>query len=115
MKEKKTLSEKTNNSPSPVWLSWLEYHPIDQKVIDSIPSQGTYSGCWFKPQSVRVQEGNQSMFLAHTDVSFFFCLPHPSKSNEKKCPQVSIKNFFFKKTNNSTTKQPNSKMGKGLE
>ena len=24
------------------WLSWLEYHPVDQKVTGLIPGQGTY-------------------------------------------------------------------------
>ena len=26
------------------WLSWLEHHPIHQKVAGSIPGQGTYLG-----------------------------------------------------------------------
>ena len=29
------------------WLSWLEHHPVRQKVTDSIPSQSTYLGCGY--------------------------------------------------------------------
>ena len=29
------------------WLNWLEHHPIHQKVVGLIPSQGTYLGCRF--------------------------------------------------------------------
>ena len=31
------------------WLSWLESCPIHQKVVGSIPTQGTYLGCRFDP------------------------------------------------------------------
>ena len=31
------------------WISWLECCPIFQKVVSSIPSQGTYPGCGFGP------------------------------------------------------------------
>ena len=37
--------------PWPVWLSWLECRPIDQKVVGSIPSQDTYLGCRLGPWS----------------------------------------------------------------
>ena len=33
-----------------MWLSWLEHHPINQKVVGLIPGQGTYLGCTFVPQ-----------------------------------------------------------------
>ena len=38
------------------WLIRLEHHPIDHKVVDSIPSQGTCLGCGFNPQSGHIQE-----------------------------------------------------------
>ena len=33
------------------WLICLEYCPIHKRVVGSIPSQGTYLGCRFCPQS----------------------------------------------------------------
>ena len=30
-------------------FSWLECRPVHQKVVGSIPSQGTYLGCGFEP------------------------------------------------------------------
>ena len=38
------------------WLSWLECHPIHQKVEGLIPSQGTYLGCGFDPWSGCLQK-----------------------------------------------------------
>ena len=32
-------------------LSWLERRPVDGKVVGLIPSQDTYPGCLFDPQS----------------------------------------------------------------
>ena len=37
--------------PWPVWLSWLEHHPIHQKVTDLIPRQSTCLDCGFRPCS----------------------------------------------------------------
>ena len=39
-----------------VWLSWLQHCPVHQKVAGSIPSQDTYLGCGFDPQSGQAQE-----------------------------------------------------------
>ena len=73
-------------------LSCLEHHhPVDRRVTGLIPGQGTYPGCGFDPWSGYVREGNQLMFLSHTDVSFSLCLclclclslPSLSKSNKK--------------------------------
>ena len=33
-----------------VWLCWLEYHPINWKIVSLIPSQGTYLGFGFGPR-----------------------------------------------------------------
>ena len=38
------------------WLIWLEHSLVHQKVAGLIPSQGTYLGFWFDPQSHLVQE-----------------------------------------------------------
>ena len=35
--------------PWPVWLSWLEHHPINQMAMGLIPSQGTCLGYRFGP------------------------------------------------------------------
>ena len=32
-------------------LSWWEHPPVHQKAADSIPGQGTYTGCGFNPPS----------------------------------------------------------------
>ena len=37
------------------WLSWLDHHPVYQKVVGSFPRQSAYIGCGFDPC-------NQSMF-----------------------------------------------------
>ena len=39
--------QKSYNVPWPMWLSWLEHHPINRKVMGSIPSQSTCLGCGF--------------------------------------------------------------------
>ncbi|KAF6119889.1 hypothetical protein HJG60_010272 [Phyllostomus discolor] len=48
------------------WLNCLQCYPMHQKVVGSIPSQGTCLGCWFDLLSpVRVcMGGNHSMFLS---------------------------------------------------
>ena len=46
------------------WLHWFEHSPIHQKVVGSIPGQGTYLGCGFHPHSGHIQEAtNQCFFL----------------------------------------------------
>ena len=32
---------KIGSSPWPVWLSWLEHRPVDQRLAGLIPGQGT--------------------------------------------------------------------------
>ena len=32
------------------WFGWLNHRPIHQKVVGSIPSQGTHLGCGFDPR-----------------------------------------------------------------
>ena len=68
---------KVNLGAWPVWLSWLEHHPLDQRVVGSIPRQGTYPGCGFNPWLGRVWQGNQ-ITVSHSDVS-----PSLSLYNEK--------------------------------
>ena len=46
-------------------LSWLQHHPIHQKVTGSIPSQGTYLGCRFDPQWRRIWEATLDVSLLH--------------------------------------------------
>ena len=38
-------------------LTWSEHHPIHQKAVGSIPSQGMHLGCGFDNQSGCIQEG----------------------------------------------------------
>ena len=59
--------------PWPVWLSWLEHHPVHEKFGGLIPRQGTHLGCGFSPQSARVWEATyQCFFLSF--LPFFLCL-----------------------------------------
>ena len=84
--------------PWPMWLSWLEHHPLNQRAMDSIPSHGSYPVCGLDPWSGWVGEGNQLVFLFHIYVSLLlspsFCpplsLPLPLKAMNK-CPWVKIK------------------------
>ena len=34
-----------HHDPWPVWLSWLEFRPVKQKITGLIPGQGTRVGC----------------------------------------------------------------------
>lgn len=36
--------------PWPVWLSWLERCPANQRVVGSVLGQGTHEGFGFNPQ-----------------------------------------------------------------
>ena len=70
-------------------LSWLENHPVHQKVVGSIPGQGTYLGCRLDPQSGCVPE--------ETDWCFFLSLslsktkkPKKQKPNAPKPPNKNI-------------------------
>ena len=49
------------------WLSWLEHHPVQQKVASSIASQGTYLSCGFDPWLGCVWE--VTIDVSHIDVS----------------------------------------------
>ena len=71
-----------------MWLSWLERHPINQKVVGLIPGQGTYLGCSSVPWSGHKQEATDQSFSL-TSMFLSLCLPLSpslSKSNEKNVP-----------------------------
>ena len=53
---------------------------MHQKVMGSIPSQGTYLGCGFVPGP----GVSQSIFLSHINVSLSLSLPLSLKSISKK-------------------------------
>ena len=73
------------------WLSWLEHHPIHQKAVGSIPSQGTYLVCRFHPWSGCICEAaNQCFSLA----SLSFSLP-PSPFLSVKSINTSSDEIFF--------------------
>ena len=67
------------------WLSWLEHCSIHQKVVGSIPSQGTYLDCGFNsptilPISIAHEEAtNQCFSLLFLPLPLAFSL----KSTEK--------------------------------
>ena len=42
------------------WLSWLEHHPIHQKVASFIPGQGTYLGFEFDLWLGQVQKATNA-------------------------------------------------------
>ena len=44
------------------WLSWLEHHPVHQKIAGSIPGQGTDLGCGLNPLSGCIQEAAKPCF-----------------------------------------------------
>ena len=52
------------------WLSWLEHHLINQNVMGSIPSQGTYLGCrfdsWLGLINVLIFSFSVSLSFTHT-------------------------------------------------
>ena len=45
-----------------VWLSWMECSPINQKVVSSIPTQGTSLGCGFCPWLRHTRETSDGSF-----------------------------------------------------
>ena len=53
--------------PWPEWLSWLERHSVNQKVVGSIPSQGTCLRCG-SGSSWGTYE-RQPIDVSHMDVS----------------------------------------------
>ena len=58
---------KLMEQPLPVCFSWLEYHPINQRVMGLTVCQGTYIGFNFSPQSWYIQEATKRCF-SHIDV-----------------------------------------------
>ena len=40
------------------WFSWLECCPLHQRIVGSIPGQGTYLGCRCHPKLGYVREAN---------------------------------------------------------
>ena len=78
-----------------VWVSWLEPHPIDQKVIGSIPHQGGYLGFRFNLcQGTYKKATNGCFSFTSLSLSLFLSISVSlSFSNEKKkkYPQVRIK------------------------
>ena len=53
------------------WLSWLEHRPVNQKVADSTPGQGTCLGCGFSPWSGCVWEATNPCFCLNRCFSSF--------------------------------------------
>ena len=72
--------------PWPMCLSWLECQPINRNVAGSIPSQSTYLGSGFSPQSGCIWEATDwcsslaSMFSASPSLSPFPSLKSISMS-----------------------------------
>ena len=86
----KTYSQRRGWGTLARWLSWLEHCPIHQKVAGSIPSQGTYVGSTFNPQSGSIWEA--------TYVSFSLSLSHSlSLSLFLKSINMPSVRIFFKK------------------
>ena len=59
------------------WLSWLESHPVQPKVVSFFPSQGTYLGCRFDAWSGLIQEATNWCFSLSVSLPSFL-----SKSNK---------------------------------
>ena len=58
-----SLSLTIKSSPAPVGLlSWLEHHPVHQRVAGLIPGQDTYLGCRFNPHSGCILEATNWCF-----------------------------------------------------
>ena len=88
----------------PVWLSWLDCHPIHQQVGSLIPGQDAHLDCGFSPQLGCIWEGNQLVFLSHIDVTLFLSLPFslPLKSiNIYKIFKKDFKYFKWLRNNGS--------------
>ena len=81
------LGKSAGFPPRPVWLSWLEYRPVNRKVTGLIPSQGTYLGCRFSAGSGHIWK--QLMFLT------LMLLSLPPSPSLQACPQVRIKIIIY--------------------
>ena len=55
--------------PWPVWLSWMECHPINWEFAGLTPSQGTYPGCGLFPQLGCLQEATNQCFSLSLSLS----------------------------------------------
>ena len=70
-----------------MWLSWLEHLPVNQNVMSSITSQGTWLGFEFGPQLGLIPE-------ATNPLSPFFLLSLKSISmslgEDKKSPNICL-------------------------
>ena len=67
--------------PWPVWLSWLEHHPVTERLWVQFPHRAhTYLHLWVDPQSELVWEATNPCFSL---ASVFLSLPSSlSKSSE---------------------------------
>ena len=79
--------------PWPVWLSWLEHLPTTKKAwVWFLVEAHTYLGGGFDPRPGR----NRRQSIGASLTSTFLSSPSSlSKSNEKKCTQMKIKNIFL--------------------
>ena len=114
-----------NTEPWPVWLSCLKHRPIHQNVAGSIPSQSIFLGCMFDPHLGSLWEATNRCFSSSLMFLFLFLslalshalstpapsLPLTSPSlppfllflkQWKKCPEVRIRKFFLRNTENLT-------------
>ena len=65
-----------DQGPDPAWwLSWLEHHPLHQKVGGSIPSRDIYLGCVLDLQSGCMWEATDECFFL--TLMFLFLSPLP--------------------------------------
>ena len=49
----------------PGWLSWLKCHPVNWKMVGSIPGQGTCLGCRFGPSQGECKRQLIDVSLSH--------------------------------------------------
>ena len=68
----------------PVWLSWLQHHPVNQKSAGSIPGRDTCLGCRLGHRLGHVGEATDGYFsFISMFLSFSLFLPSPlSKINK---------------------------------
>ena len=83
-------SKSSNKVALARWLSQLRHHPVHQKVVGSIPGQGTCLGCGFDPcwgkfrrQLIGGCFSLTSMFLSLSLKSIYIYL-HPSSGEDLK-------------------------------
>ena len=76
------------------WLNWLERHPMHQKVVGSIPSQGTYPRLQVQSLVRVCTEGKQMLFFSHVMSPSLLPFPLTLKSVSKSSGEYKINNFF---------------------